>query len=47
MCSDLGLTESAAGILGVNKGEKSGVVGVGEGLKETKKTALVHAPETF
>ena len=29
------------------KGDIDGEVGVGEGLKDTKKTALVSAPETF
>jgi hypothetical protein len=36
-----------AGIVGVRRGDMEGEVGLGLGLKETKKTALVMAPETL
>ena len=32
--------------MGVNMGDMDGEVGVGDGLNETKKTALVSAPDT-
>lgn len=34
-------------MVGVSMGDMEGDVGVGLGLKLTKKTALVRAPETF
>ena len=34
-------------MVGVSKGDIDGDVGLREGLKETKKTALVIAPDTF
>ena len=47
LCSLIGFRGSEEGMVGVSRGEKLGVVGVGDGLKETKKTALVQAPDTF
>lgn len=42
-----GWSGSAGGIVGVRRGDMDGDVGVGAGLNERKKTALVRAPETF
>lgn len=38
---------SDGGMVGVSRGDSEGEVGLGAGLKETKKTAFVKAPETF
>jgi len=38
---------SEAGRVGVRSGDIKGDVGRGAGLKLTKKTALVNAPDTF
>ena len=42
----VGWSGSVAGKVGVRRGDMVGEVGVGLGLNETKKTALVNAPET-
>ena len=42
-----GRSGSDGGMVGVKRGDMLGEVGWREGLKETKKTALVMAPETF
>ena len=38
---------SDGGMVGVSSGDMDGEVGEGDGLNETKNTALVRAPETF
>lgn len=42
-----GWSGSVAGMVGVRRGDMEGEVGVGRGLNDTKKTALVSAPDTF